>query len=299
MAFRKMVKDCEKELGHGACHKKVAFCWHSWAAPKVHPLEDFYPGDDVVDWVGLSIFQQLYPWAVDSEDAGAFAGGTRAQILEVLEFAKTHQKPTMIAESTPFGGIHGEDFGRLFGNRTTDVATNGWDLWFAPTLKLIEEYDIQMWSYINCDWDVQPMWANIGFGDTRLSSSKAVMKSWKKAVLENPRFVTSLQCDHSSHRTQQGWRNHFSFLADTQTSLTRFPENVHPFNGIDYSHSSSASKLAILMLASAITFLIQHRRIRAYARQRPRPRVSELQLEENRAGRNRTRETRAGYGSIN
>lgn len=45
---------------------KVLFVWHSWAAPmeKDLTLDQFYPGDEYVDWVGISVFQQFYPWAV-------------------------------------------------------------------------------------------------------------------------------------------------------------------------------------------------------------------------------------------
>ena len=90
------------------------------------------------------------------------------------------QKPTMIAESTPFGGINNETM--VMRNLTMDDA---WDLWFDPVLNLVEKHDISMWCYINCDWDSQPMWRNIGFGDTRLSSNKYVTNQWKKHVLNS------------------------------------------------------------------------------------------------------------------
>ncbi|KAL3912728.1 MAG: hypothetical protein SGARI_001008 [Bacillariaceae sp.] len=188
-----MVTDCEKQLGVYECHDRIAFAWHSWAAPRtVASLDAFYPGDDFVDWIGMSIFQQLYPWANaakdDSNGSGNFAGGDMAHVTEVLEYAKHHHKPVMIAESTPFGGMHvaSTDVARAFVDNATKSAQNGdilWDLWFQKTIDLVEEYDIAMWSYINCDWDSQPMWHNIGFGDTRLSSSRLVMKKWWDKVL--------------------------------------------------------------------------------------------------------------------
>jgi hypothetical protein len=79
----------------------------------------------------------------------------------------------MIAESTPFGGI------------------TSWEDWFQPVLHLIEDYDISMWSYINCDWDGQAMWHNVGFGDTRLSTNEEVMHQWYKHVIEGNRFLGS------------------------------------------------------------------------------------------------------------
>lgn len=197
-AFRYIVQACEEQLGVKACHELVAFCWHSWAAPRsVQQLDKFYPGNDYVDWVGISIFQQLYPWATTSSDSsGDFAGGSLDCVLQVLDFAQAHDKPVLIAESTPFGGMfwNGTSFSKGSNpippiNITAPLAKDIWDLWFKPTLKLIEDYDIRMWSYINCDWNSQPMWHNIGFGDTRLISSTRVMKEWWEQVLQNPRFV--------------------------------------------------------------------------------------------------------------
>lgn len=194
-AFRQIVTTCEDLVGHKACHDGVAFVWHSWAAPRVShvTLDDFYPGDSVVDWVGVSIFQQLYPWANSNNgnNSNDFAGGNLAQVVEVLEFAKRHEKPIMIAESTPFGGM---DVGVHHG-----LKESIWSLWFEKMIQLIDRYDIGMWSYINCDWDSQPMWHGVGFGDTRLSSSKAVMKQWWSKVLKGEtRFVNHLECGNGA-----------------------------------------------------------------------------------------------------
>ena len=199
-AFQILVNECRRQLGWANCHKSIAFVWHSWAAPRwIDDLNDFYPGDDYVDWVGISIFQQLYPWA--SKVGNFAAGGSIEYVVEVLEFANRHNKPVMIAESTPFGGMHWN--GKRFGSEqrlevpslSDSVPNNVWDLWFAPVLDLIERYDIRMWSYINCDWDVQPMWHNVGFGDTRLSTLEHVMTKWRENVLGNSRFeLAPLSC---------------------------------------------------------------------------------------------------------
>jgi hypothetical protein len=77
----------------------------------------------------------------------------------------------MIAESTPFGGIV------------------SWSEWFQPTLDLIHEYDISMFSYINCNWEAQPMWHNVGFGETRLSTNEHVMHHWYNRIIRGERFL--------------------------------------------------------------------------------------------------------------
>lgn len=204
--FRRMVYACEEQLGYHRCHQKIAFCWHSWGASLADEssLLNFYPGDDVVDWVGVSIFQQVYPWINDPVDNNndtddTFTSGLSQSdlVVQVLEFAQKHNKPIMIAESTPFGGIFMEDDGPFMTSNDTQVP-DIWETWFEPVLELIDTYDIGMWCYINCDWDSQPMWHNIGFGDTRLSSSAAVMKSWYDEVLQNPRFLTAYPSDRKS-----------------------------------------------------------------------------------------------------
>ena len=217
-AYREFVKTCEKQLGTKKCHAKIAFVWHSWAAPiAVNDITEFYPGNRYVDWVGISIFQQLYPWAHDN-DQGEFAGGTMSQVRDVLDFAKQLNKPIMISESTPFGGIDLlqkqkqrivkgsnvtspiQDY--LLHSNSTNSDEDMWDVWFQPTLDLIEEYDIGMWSYINCDWESQPMWNGVGFGNTLLSSSSPIMKKWQRHVIQNPRFMNRLAC--SSGHTVRG-----------------------------------------------------------------------------------------------
>ena len=91
----------------------------------------------------------------------------------------------MIAESTPFGGMHNNP--HLV--KSFPPGTNIWEAWFEPTLRLIEQYDIGMWSYINCNWEAQPFWKGVGFGDTRLSVDVHVMEQWHDHVLASRRFL--------------------------------------------------------------------------------------------------------------
>jgi len=92
----------------------------------------------------------------------------------------SNHQPTMIAESTPFGGINMNTT-----NTNTFNQTDPWDRWYEKVIDLIEKYDIDMWSYINCDWESQPMWHNVGFGDTRLSSNDKVMGQWQNTVVNS------------------------------------------------------------------------------------------------------------------
>jgi len=176
--------------------------WHSWAAGlptaennTVSTLDDFYPGDDVVDWVGISLFQQFY------QNHGV--GGTVQDLENVLNFAAKHRKPTMIAESTPFGwNFRNSYLSNLTASTSSNRSNAGkdvWNEWFAPALRLIQDYDISMWSYINCNWNAQQLWRGTGFGDTRLSLDTTIMDRWHDQVTSSRRFVRATDnklCDN-------------------------------------------------------------------------------------------------------
>jgi hypothetical protein len=176
-AFRTLVDTCSAMYSKSRCRRKVVTVWHSWAAgvPYGTVLSDYYPGDDYVDWIGISIFSQVYARRdYDYYHNISVVVGNEETIRQVLSFAIEHQKPTMIGESTPFGGIP----------RLPDP----WNDWFEPVLQIIDEYDISMWCYINCDWDAQPMWHGAGFGNSRLAVNQTVLALWRERVLQNPRF---------------------------------------------------------------------------------------------------------------
>ncbi len=60
-----------------------------------------------------------------------------------------------------------------------------WERWFRKVIGLIDEYDVSMWCYINCDWESQPMWHGVGFGETRLSSNAHIMSRWHDEVVDS------------------------------------------------------------------------------------------------------------------
>ena len=195
-AYRYIVQECYTLYSDTACRNRIDFVWHSWAASLIvvpllsddtessadhnnnnnnnstQTLDDYYPGDDYVDWVGISIFSQLYTDVTIPPHITQL--GNMETIQYVCTFAQAHQKPIMIAESTPFGGM--------------DQLHDPWQDWFVPILHLIETYHIRMWSYIYCNWDSIPMWNQTGFGDSRLEQNRTVLKLWYQHVLNNPQF---------------------------------------------------------------------------------------------------------------
>ena len=140
----------------------VAFVWHSYAAPpyKGYPLASWYPGDDYVDWVAVSLFGHLY-----GPDPGPDANA-------VFDFAKTHRKPMMVAESSPFLGIFEGDL-------------DSWDTWFVNYFSLAYERNIKAISFINADFNQYPFLVELGWQDARLQNNKTVAKAWFMETAKN------------------------------------------------------------------------------------------------------------------
>ena len=119
--------------------------------------EAYYPGDEYVDWLGYSYWE------------GGPADG------DSLQFARNKGKPVFIAESAPRGYF-----------LTHDEGSQVWKDWYEPYFAHIEKHldVIRAVSYINCNWDVQPMWKGQNWGDTRLQGSGYLREKWLEKLAE-------------------------------------------------------------------------------------------------------------------
>jgi hypothetical protein len=156
-AYRHIVDLMRKE---GA--DNIAFVWHSYASPpfKDYQLSDWYPGDEYVDWVAISVFGHAY-----SSNFGLHGD-------VVLEFAKQHKKPVMIAESNPVYGIDEEN-------------TEVWDKWFVNFFTFIYNKNIKAISFINEDWGGTGIEGISEWKDGRLYNNEQVSKAWFKETNKN------------------------------------------------------------------------------------------------------------------
>ena len=154
------------KLVDGGRPENLMFLWHSatMATFDYHSRFSWYPGDDMVDIFGISVFRQYKP------HGGMW--GSQRDIDEVYKMAKARNKPLMIAESTAFGGI-------------TD---NSWRNWFAHVQRVIDQYDVRLFSYINTDWEQQVYWKGQGWGDTRIEANPKIKKKWE-TYLQDERFT--------------------------------------------------------------------------------------------------------------
>ncbi|MGD1961698.1 MAG: glycoside hydrolase family 26 protein [Fulvivirga sp.] len=134
----------------------IAFVWHSYASKpyKNYKLSAWYPGDDYVDWVGISIFGHAY----NATDFGPYCD-------DVLTFAREHNKPIMIAESNP---VHGID------PKNSEV----WDQWFVNFFTFIYNKNIKAVSFINEDWQSLYIEGTSDWKDGRLNNNAKVAEAW-------------------------------------------------------------------------------------------------------------------------
>ena len=166
----------------------VAFVWQSkGSGTNQETLEEWYPGDDIVDWCGYSYFGQPDE--------------------QMLHFARKHNKPVFIAEATPVRQIDNLYFQTDLSNKATQETI--WNDWFAPFFKTLEENQdvIKAFSYINLNWPSQPMWvANPTFEkvDARLQVNPFFMKKWNEEMKKfryiqaHPQLFKSLE-SHSKN----------------------------------------------------------------------------------------------------
>lgn len=153
-AFRRIVNRFRK-----AKVENVAFVWHSYAAafPGL-TVESWYPGDNYVDWFAISYFDQ-----------------SRERMQPMVTMAQERGKPLMIAEATPKG----------IGVRNGERA---WRAWFQHLFKFIEENQVAALSYINTDWDSQPMWKGQNWGNSRVQDNPVTLQNWLTEI-SKPQYI--------------------------------------------------------------------------------------------------------------
>jgi hypothetical protein len=170
----------------------VAFVWHATGEEPRDglSLESWFPGEEYVDWCGLSFFHQPYTCQIPTKCLFPSAE-------TLVSFCQRYSLPVMIAESTPFGGIIDGDPVPSDAVNEAGYEGSSWNSWFIPILEFIEKHEVKMWNYINTDWDSQEMWQRerapgVHWGDTRIEQYPGVREKWHHDVLENKRYSWQL-----------------------------------------------------------------------------------------------------------
>jgi hypothetical protein len=153
---------------------EVATVWnaaYNWSQGKGLRLDNekytymqYYPGDNYVDWWGLSMFQpEVF---------------NHAETRKFLKNAEKHKKPVMIAETTPL----------YIG---TDNGQADWNAWFKPYFDFIKrEPLIKALCYINWDWAEKSKEFNLpwdDWGDCRIEANTIIANLYTQEM-QNPLY---------------------------------------------------------------------------------------------------------------
>ncbi|MBR3628838.1 MAG: hypothetical protein IKN42_08375 [Elusimicrobia bacterium] len=135
--------------------KNVAYVWHSRTVYTPKGIDIYYPGDEYVDWCAISYF-------------------ANPQWFPMVQFAKAHNKPLMIAECSPTLG--------------TDATEADKIKWYRILFKFIQSKDIKALCYINGNWDEQPMFEQYAWGNGKLDISENIKNFWLENIKDS-RFI--------------------------------------------------------------------------------------------------------------
>ncbi len=166
----------------------VAYVWQSatWGATPANGIDSYYPGDQYVDYVGLSFF--------------FFDENFNGNNLEyILNFARTRNKPIMMAEVSAQYYEFDQGTFHPFDNPGAPQQLGGqgiWNQYFRDQLIPFVDDNrdvIRAVAYINADWQSQPQWkwpdANNGFwGDTRIEANNTIATNWN-TYINNGNFL--------------------------------------------------------------------------------------------------------------
>ncbi len=145
-AFRKIVDTFRKQQV-----TNVAFVWHSANnAAQPRPPQDWYPGDQYVDWVGTSFFN------VSQERSSE----------QLAQWAKARGKPFMIAEASAMG-------------RLTPEQKHSW---LDRLFSFVKRNGVKAIGYINSDWDALPMFKDNRWGNATLQTDPTILTKWNSEV---------------------------------------------------------------------------------------------------------------------
>ncbi len=164
--FRQVVHQLRDVDGAG----NVAFVWHTRGAEgevSQSHLSSWYPGDDYVDWLGISLFGYSFEFKINP-------------LNELYSFAEDRKKPIMIGESSI--------------TESGPAGTNLWNSWFSAIDYYADYHDrVKMWSFVHENWG-----GKFGFDfDSRFNGGLAShADSWRR-LLAKERYLVAADISFS------------------------------------------------------------------------------------------------------
>lgn len=149
-AFRYIVEKLDEQKV-----KNIAYVWHSYASYAPKGIEQWYPGDEYIDWCAISYF-------------------ANPQWFPMIQFTKAHNKPLMLAECSPTLGTNATEADKI--------------KWYRILFKFIQSKDVKALCYINGNWDNQPMFEQFSWGNSKLDVSETIKNFWLENI-KDERFI--------------------------------------------------------------------------------------------------------------
>jgi hypothetical protein len=182
-AYRKIVEIFRAE---GVTNAAYIWCYHPDGPADFADVDPergarWYPGDDVVDWFGLDVFD-ADDFSGPRERDGTLLPAGRSEAF--LRMALEHGKPVIVAEASP-----------AFVGLTPDPADgeSDWNAWFAPFFRFLEANpNIQAFHYISVDWSRVGHYGEMGWKDARIEVNPLITERFREE-LRKPRYL------HSGH----------------------------------------------------------------------------------------------------
>ncbi len=151
-AFRYIVEKLDEQKV-----TNVSYVWHSRTVYTPKGIDLYYPGDEYVDWCAISYF-------------------ANPQWFPMVQFAKAHNKPLMIAECSPTLGTNATEADKI--------------KWYRILFKFIQSKDVKALCYINANWDEQQMFEQYDWGNGKLDTSENIKNFWLENI-KDERFINS------------------------------------------------------------------------------------------------------------
>ena len=173
LAFRRIVEKMRPTASN------VEYVWQSFSACgrtyKNYPLEAWYPGDQYVDWFGVSLFSEYSDCQFSSQ-------------LDFAQRARDAGKEFFVAEATPrFFDVANQTYsrdGETFDNLTTQQII---DRWYGPVSDFIRDTSdvLKGFAYINANWEGpdQTAWTEY-WGDARVQSNPEILEYWRSMPMD-------------------------------------------------------------------------------------------------------------------
>ncbi|KAL9068587.1 MAG: hypothetical protein Q9157_006470 [Trypethelium eluteriae] len=139
-----------------------------------HPVRGeaqlLYPGDDVVDYQGFSIFNNdvCLPVGTTSNCDGSVLD---PNVLKDIQFAT---KPKWVAESSV--------------QPPASDATDDFITYLTRVKNMIEQYDFAGWTYINSNWPIHG-WPSDTWGDSRIETNSPIKDWYESNIVGDSRYI--------------------------------------------------------------------------------------------------------------